>query len=135
MTDIIAQVDPDNCTYGTTRNSCGRTVCQKGPGEMCGGRFGRWVDLDDVGDVGDDSDDGGGDGGDGVGDKFYAACNIYLEKLKSPFKKASGTHVVMVYVSLVFSNVPLMLVMVLVLVLVMMVLVMASMWWRTIFLF
>ena len=84
MTDIIVQVDPDNCTYGTTRNSCGRTVCQKGPGEMCGGRFGRWVDLDDVG---DDSDDGGGDGGDGVGDKFYAACNIYLEKLKSPFKK------------------------------------------------
>ena len=90
MTDIIAQVDPDNCTYGTTRNSCGRTVCQKGPGEMCGGRFGRWVDLDDVGDggddgggdggdgvddVGDDSDDGGGAGGDGVGDEFYAACN------------------------------------------------------------
>merc|ERR1712184_80564 len=36
------EVDPGSCTYGTTRNSCGRTVCQKGPGEMCGGRFGRY---------------------------------------------------------------------------------------------
>merc|ERR1712012_1117558 len=36
------EVDAGSCTYGTTRNSCGRTVCQKGPGEMCGGRFGRY---------------------------------------------------------------------------------------------
>ena len=28
------------CKYGITKNNCGQTVCLKGPGEMCGGKFG-----------------------------------------------------------------------------------------------
>jgi len=36
------EANPADCDYDTTRDSCGRTVCQKGPGEMCGGRFGRY---------------------------------------------------------------------------------------------
>ena len=27
-----------SCTYGLTTNMCGRDVCLKGPGQMCGGR-------------------------------------------------------------------------------------------------
>jgi len=34
--------ETDSCIYGTTQDLCGRTVCLKGPGEMCGGRFGRY---------------------------------------------------------------------------------------------
>ena len=30
-----------DCTYGTTKDSCGNDQCMKGPGEMCGGKFGR----------------------------------------------------------------------------------------------
>ena len=57
---------------------------------------------------------------------FTLHVTYISRSLKVLFKKASGTNVVVVYVSLVISNVPLRLVMVLV---------MVSMWWRTIFLF
>ena len=30
-----------NCHYGQTRDTCGNVVCMKGPGEMCGGKYGR----------------------------------------------------------------------------------------------
>ena len=33
---------PLDCTYGTTMDNCGKRVCLKGPGEMCGGKFGRY---------------------------------------------------------------------------------------------
>eukprot|EP00090_Calanus_glacialis_P023354 TRINITY_DN36034_c0_g1_i1.p2 TRINITY_DN36034_c0_g1~~TRINITY_DN36034_c0_g1_i1.p2 ORF type:complete len:106 (-),score=26.78 TRINITY_DN36034_c0_g1_i1:225-542(-) len=36
------EVSPSDCTYGITTNNCGHTVCLKGPGEMCGGKFGRY---------------------------------------------------------------------------------------------
>ena len=29
------------CAYSTTKDACGNTVCLKGPGEMCGGKFSR----------------------------------------------------------------------------------------------
>ena len=29
------------CDYSTTKDSCGNTVCLKGPGEMCGGKYSR----------------------------------------------------------------------------------------------
>ena len=32
-----------NCTYGRTVDSCGSPACLKGPGEMCGGKYGRSV--------------------------------------------------------------------------------------------
>merc|ERR1712126_240968 len=31
-----------NCHYGQTRDTCGNVVCMKGPGEMCGGKYGRY---------------------------------------------------------------------------------------------
>jgi len=34
--------NPDNCIYGTTKDACGNDQCTKGPGEMCGGKFGRY---------------------------------------------------------------------------------------------
>ena len=30
-----------NCMYGWTVDKCGKRVCLKGPGEMCGGKYGR----------------------------------------------------------------------------------------------
>ena len=36
-----AAVAEADCGYGATRDSCGNTVCLKGPAEMCGGKFGR----------------------------------------------------------------------------------------------
>jgi len=30
-----------DCPYGKSRDTCGNLVCLKGPGEMCGGKFGR----------------------------------------------------------------------------------------------
>ncbi|TRY71472.1 hypothetical protein TCAL_13025 [Tigriopus californicus] len=32
-------VNKDDCKYGWEVDSCGETVCTKGPGEVCGGRF------------------------------------------------------------------------------------------------
>merc|ERR1711936_965330 len=32
---------PLSCTYGTAPDSCGRPVCLKGPGGVCGGRYGQ----------------------------------------------------------------------------------------------
>ena len=29
------------CEYSTTKDSCGNTVCLKGPGDMCGGKYSR----------------------------------------------------------------------------------------------
>eukprot|EP00092_Neocalanus_flemingeri_P000787 GFUD01000838.1.p1 GENE.GFUD01000838.1~~GFUD01000838.1.p1 ORF type:complete len:105 (+),score=22.27 GFUD01000838.1:258-572(+) len=37
-----SNVTTRECTYGTTMDNCGQTVCLKGPGEMCGGKFGRY---------------------------------------------------------------------------------------------
>ena len=34
-------ISEESCTYGTTKDSCGNDQCLKGPGEMCGGKFGR----------------------------------------------------------------------------------------------
>ena len=34
-------ISEESCTYGTTKDSCGNDQCMKGPGEMCGGKFGR----------------------------------------------------------------------------------------------
>jgi len=36
-------VFPESCSYGWTLDKCGHLVCLKGPGEMCGGKFGRLV--------------------------------------------------------------------------------------------
>ncbi|XP_054284226.1 keratin-associated protein 5-2-like [Macrosteles quadrilineatus] len=33
----IADVDPDDCVYGTHKDFCGKLVCAKGPGMRCGG--------------------------------------------------------------------------------------------------
>ncbi len=30
-----------SCLYGWTVDKCGKRVCLKGPGEMCGGKYGR----------------------------------------------------------------------------------------------
>ena len=38
-----AQQATNNCTYGRTVDSCGSPACLKGPGEMCGGKYGRSV--------------------------------------------------------------------------------------------
>ena len=35
--------EPLECHYGKTRDTCGNMVCMKGPGEMCGGKYGRSV--------------------------------------------------------------------------------------------
>merc|ERR1719347_861090 len=35
-------VNPEDCTLGTATNQCGEVVCMKGPGEVCGGRLGRY---------------------------------------------------------------------------------------------
>ncbi|XP_023340265.1 neuroparsin-A [Eurytemora carolleeae] len=31
-----------DCHYGTTYDRCGNRVCMKGPGEVCGGKYGRY---------------------------------------------------------------------------------------------
>ena len=31
-----------DCAYDTTKDQCGNEVCLRGPGEMCGGKYGRW---------------------------------------------------------------------------------------------
>ena len=36
---------PENCYYGTTIDKCGKRVCLKGPGEMCGGKYGRYMSI------------------------------------------------------------------------------------------
>ena len=33
----------EECAYDTTKDHCGNEVCLRGPGEMCGGKYGRWV--------------------------------------------------------------------------------------------
>jgi len=41
--DIQAEEPSDgDCYYGQTFDRCGNKVCMKGPGEMCGGKFGRY---------------------------------------------------------------------------------------------
>lgn len=36
-----SQPGAQDCPYGKSRDTCGNIVCLKGPGEMCGGKFGR----------------------------------------------------------------------------------------------
>lgn len=36
-TDVVAAT----CNYGSTIDKCGKRVCLKGPGEICGGVYGR----------------------------------------------------------------------------------------------
>ena len=36
-----SQAGAQDCPYGRSRDTCGNMVCLKGPGEMCGGKFGR----------------------------------------------------------------------------------------------
>jgi len=34
--------DVSKCRYGWERDACGNTLCTKGPGALCGGKYGRY---------------------------------------------------------------------------------------------
>jgi len=40
--DGRVDVSPASCSYGDTMDKCGKRVCLKGPGEICGGVYGRY---------------------------------------------------------------------------------------------
>ena len=39
--DGRTNVQPTDCPYHVKVDKCGKQVCAKGPGEMCGGMYGR----------------------------------------------------------------------------------------------
>lgn len=45
--DGRVDVNPELCSYGSVVDKCGKRVCSKGPGEMCGGKYGRYGICDD----------------------------------------------------------------------------------------
>ena len=38
---VPAGPGPEECSYETIKDQCGNEVCPRGPGDMCGGKYGR----------------------------------------------------------------------------------------------